>query len=285
MNINATTALYGIVGFPLDHTLSPNMHNTAFAATGRNCTYLPLKVAPRDLPAALVGLRAVGFNGFNVTIPHKETILGLLDEVAPLARRVGAVNTVVKREGRLWGYNTDVPGFLASLAEAGFSPAGKRVVLLGGGGAARAVLAAVAGAGVATVAAVCRRPEQGKEMLDLFADLQVFPLEPAAVDESLAGAELVVNATPVGMYPRAADSILRAEDFSRVAAGCLVADLVYNPLDTALLQAARAAGLGVLSGAGMLVHQGALAWKVWFGETGPVDIMGRELGRRLAANG
>ena len=257
------------------------MHNAAFAAKERNCAYLALKVAPRDLPAAVAGLRALPFKGFNVTIPHKETILDLLDEVAPLAKKVGAVNTVVKRDDRLWGYNTDVPGFYASLEETGFSPAGKRAVLLGAGGAARAVLAAIAASGVATVAVLCRRPEQGKNLIDLFPDLKVFPLDSQAVAEALAGAELVVNATSVGMYPRTAESLLQEGDFSGVAPACLVVDLVYNPLDTALLQAARGAGLPVLSGGAMLVHQGALAWKAWFEEVGPVEVMGRELGRRL----
>lgn len=264
----------GIIGRPVAHSLSPLMHNRAFQHLGMNWVYVPFEVREQDLPAAVAGLRALSVKGVNVTIPHKTAVIPLLDELTPAAAAAGAVNTIIREAGRLIGDNTDGSGFVRSLAEeAGFDPKGTRVVVLGAGGAARAVAAALAGAGCAHVAVANRTVDKAWAVAEVAArcgaQAAALPLERRALEEALAGAQLLVQATPVGM---AGDQSLPL-DPDLLQPPLLVADLVYTPLWTPLLRAARARGCAVLPGWGMLLYQGAEAFERWTGVRAPVAVM------------
>ncbi|RMF36538.1 MAG: shikimate dehydrogenase, partial [Chloroflexi bacterium] len=210
MEVDGTTRLVGIIGWPVAHSLSPAMHNTAFAALGLNWAYVPLPVPPGAVEDALRGLKALGFAGANVTIPHKEAVIPYLDEVTPAARAMGAVNTLlVRRENgttRLVGDNTDAIGFLEDLRAAGFDPAGRRCLVLGAGGGARAVVYALAQAG-AHVTLHNRTPRRAQALVQALiphlpgASLTALPADVRLTDLDLAPFDLLVNATPVGMWP------------------------------------------------------------------------------------
>ena len=274
--INGKTKLVGLIGWPVEHSLSPAMHNAAFAELDLNWCYVPLPVARGRLEEAVRGLVALGFAGANVTAPHKEAVMAHLDEVAPGARAIGAVNTIVVREGRTIGHNTDWRGFLAALREGGFSPEGKRAVVLGAGGAARAVVYALAHAG-SEVAILNRTPQRAEALVQALsfsfpsASLAAFPLTAKALREQVAEADLLVNATPLGMWPEV-DRSPWPEGLA-FPGHLAVFDLVYNPPQTRLLQQAAAAGARAIGGLGMLVHQGAAAFRLWTGLEPPVEAM------------
>jgi shikimate dehydrogenase len=274
--------LYGLLGRPVAHSLSPAMHEAAFLAQGMNCRYQAFLVEPAALPQAVAGLKALGIAGVNVTIPHKEAILPLLDEVTENARLVGAVNTIVHRNGRLIGYNTDGWGFLCALEEAGVRPAGARVAVLGAGGAARAIASHLILAGAAHVAVLNRTVAKAERLVrELTASLQeakgsslrLPPFVAGSLEEAdlIRQADLVVNCTSLGMGEQAAESPLA--DPAWLKPGAVVYDTVYRPAETRLLREARAAGHQAIGGLGMLVHQGACAWEYWFGRRGPTSIM------------
>lgn len=251
------------------------MHNAAFAELGLDWIYVACEVAPGDVEAAFAGARALGVGGLSVTIPHKAAALAAVDEVTDAARAVGAVNTVVPAgAGRLRGDNTDGAGFLASLADEGFDPAGRSCVVVGAGGAARAVVHALAGAGAASVIVVNRTPARAEAVAALAgAGGRVG----AAAD--VAGADLVVNATPLGMAGTSAGDL--PFDAGMLREGQLVVDLVPNPAVTPLMRAARDRGARVAGGLGMLVHQGALAFEQWTGQPAPVGVMRAAAARAL----
>jgi shikimate dehydrogenase len=277
LKITGNTKIVGIMGHPVGHTLSPTMQNAAFAAAGLDYCYLPFDTPPERLPAAVEGLRAVGVRGFNVTIPHKETIVPLLDRLTDEAKRIGAVNAV-QADGDLFvGHNTDGKGFLRSLMEeGGIDPRGVRVLILGAGGAARAVAFALADAGAGSIRIANRTAERGKTLAEALraalkgSPIQVIPWQrdPEIWEESLAEADLLVNATSVGM----------GSDSSPVPAKAIhpklvVCDLVYRPLETSLLKAARSRGAKALSGLGMLLYQGTLSFEIWTERPAPVSVM------------
>lgn len=273
--------IVGLIGYPLDHSVSPAMHNAVYRQMGLAYEYIPFEVEPEDLPEALAGLRALHIAGFNVTIPHKETIVPLLDEVTKLARVIGAVNTVENQEGRLVGYNTDGPGFIESLREdAGFEPVGKKVVVIGAGGASRAVSTILAEVGVLDLTLSDLMDDKAKLLAEYLGTAFDSPCRHASLDSAelraaIAEADLVVNTSPLGMAPKVDASPLPAE--TKFKKGALVYDLVYNPQKTKLIKVAQAAGCRVCSGLGMLVRQGALAFSLFTGEEPPVEEM------RLAA--
>jgi shikimate dehydrogenase len=251
------------------------MHRAGFAATGRRGAYVACDVPPERLGDAVRGLLALGFSGANVTVPHKVAVMHLADRLDASAVAAGAVNVLAVADGRLEGFNTDGPGFLRSLEEAGWDPAGRRAVLLGAGGAARAVAAALLQAGAQRVTVANRTPERGAELVGRLGAAAPGRLEACAWDstellERLRSADLVVNCTSVGMHPREGETPLA--DLAPLPSTCLVADLVYNPPETALLRAARRRGLATHGGVGMLAWQAALAWEIWFGEVGPVAV-------------
>ncbi|MGH9044788.1 MAG: shikimate dehydrogenase [Acidimicrobiales bacterium] len=269
--ISARTRVVGVIGDPVGHSLSPTLHNAAFGALGLDWVSVGFPVTTHMVKEALAGLVALDVAGVSVTMPHKGAVAGLLDEVSELARRLGAVNCVENLGGRLRGTNTDGQGFLESLKRgAGFEAQARRCVVLGAGGAARAVALALADAGAAEVVVLARREERAREVVELLGGRARTGSPRDARD-----ADLVVNATPVGMAgsPSAASAPL--VDASVLAMGQLASDLVYHPQMTPWLIAARAAGAEVLGGLGMLVHQAAAQIRIWTGLEAPVEAMWR----------
>jgi len=274
--ITAKTQLVALLGYPLGHTLSPRMHNAAFQELGLDWCYLPLEVRPGRLEGALKGLVARRFRGANVTIPHKEKVLEFLDEASPAAQALGAANTILAEGEHLYGDNTDWIGFLRALDDAGERhPAGQALVL-GAGGAARAVVYALAREGW-EVAVLNRTPERAEALVEALshsnpeASLRAGPLKRGKLKRELAASQLLVNATPVGMHPHV-DECPVPEDVP-IPASVAVFDLVYNPEETELLKRAREAGAKAIGGLGMLLHQGAEAFRLWTGREAPLEVM------------
>lgn len=263
----ASTRLAAVIGSPVRHSLSPAMHNAAFAELSLDWVYLAFDVQPGAVPSVFAGVRALGIGGLSVTIPHKAAALVEVDEATATARAVGAVNTVVAQDdGRLLGDNTDGAGFLASLADEGFDPAGRVCLVVGAGGAARAVVHALAEAGAAEVMVANRTPGRGEAAAALAGGAG----RVASTDE-VVRADLVVNATPLGLAGSAPDEL--PVNPALLGPGQLVLDLIPNPAITPLMRAARDAGCRTAGGLGMLVHQGALAFEQWTGRPAPLGVM------------
>ena len=265
--------LFGLFGDPVGHSLSPHLQNEAFRLLGINGVYLSFAVKPEELGTAVEAVRCLKMGGVNITIPHKERIVPYLDRLAGDALLTGSVNTVVPEGGKLVGHSTDGEGFLLSLRHQGqMEPTGKKVVLLGVGGAARALAFRLAQEGVAALYLVGRNPEKTAGLQEALRDRIGFSAERlsfAGPDLAAVAAEadLVINATPLGMFPATADQ--PAFPLDACHRGCLVADLVYHPLETAFLRQARKLGLPTLEGLGMLVYQGILSCRLWTGLTPP----------------
>jgi shikimate dehydrogenase len=275
LRITGRTRLVGILGLPVEHSLSPVMHNAAFAALGLDWVYVPLPVYPDHLGEAVRGLRAMGFAGANVTVPHKQAVLRYLDDVAQDALVIGAVNTIVVRDNDLYGDNTDASGFIAALVEAGFDPRGIYAAVLGAGGAARAVVHALASAGARQVCVYNRHVQRAHELCRDMARFhsgvrfEAHPLDAVRdIDEDVS---LLVNATSLGMWPETEVSPWPMD--LPIPAHLTVCDLVYRPLETLFLTQARAAGAEIVNGLGMLVYQGAAAFEMWTGHPAPVHVM------------
>jgi shikimate dehydrogenase len=276
----------GVIGHPVGHSISPAVYAAAFEAAGVDGTYEAWDTPPDLLEGRVASLRGDEFLGANVTIPHKQSVISLLDDMDDVAKKAGAVNTIVHRDGRLAGHNTDVAGFARSLREdAGFDARGKRTMLLGSGGAARAVALALIEAGAALIYVVARQPKKIDAMV---VDLK--PLTPTGTTvtwaywgdgsylRSLEEAHLIVNCTPVGMAGSQDEgtSVLPAD---LLQPHTTVYDLVYNPVDTPLVKAARTRGAKAVSGLGMLVYQAAESFRLWTGRDADTDAMlkaGRE---------
>lgn len=272
----------GIIGHPVAHSLSPVFQGAAFAHCGLDVTYERWDTPAAELPARVGSLRDPSMLGANVTVPHKEAVIPLLDELGGQSARMGAVNTIVNREGRLFGFNTDGPGFVAALKnEAGFDPAGRRILLVGAGGAARGIAFALAEARAADVAISNRTPSRAEVVAREIGR----PVSAVPFDAGPAGYDCVVNCTSVGMHGGPDPNGVPVH-LTGAKQGCLVVDIVYAPEDTPLLRAARAAGLKTLGGLPMLIYQGALAFEHWTGIPAPVDVMFQaarsELARRAA---
>lgn len=270
----------GIIGHPLGHSISPAFQQAAFDALGIRATYRAYDLPPEAVPAFVAGLRAPDWLGVNVTVPHKERVKRLLDELADAAAAVGAVNTIVNRSGRLIGQNTDVAGFRQALAEVGFDTRGARVVVLGAGGAARAVVFALRADGAAHLAVANRTVARAERLLaELAAGVvaEALPLDPATLAPYLARCDLLVNTTSVGLKP--GETPLPDET---VPPRALVYDVIYNPPQTRLLAAAQARGAGTLGGLSMLVAQGAAAFTLWTGREAPLAVMRRAADEALA---
>ena len=273
----AIRSAFGIIGWPIAHSISPRFQQAGLDALGIAAEYRPYAVAPDGVGAFVAGLRAPGVAGINVTVPHKEAVIPHLDEIDDWAAAAGAVNTIVHRDGRLAGYNTDGYGFLRALNKEGaFDPAGKRALILGAGGSARGVVQALIHAGIGRLQIANRTLARADALAQLAADRGVpataLSLFPDTLADAAAGADLIVNCTSLGMThgPDAAASPLPP---SGIPATALVYDLVYNPLQTPLLRAARAAGAATLGGIAMLVYQGAAAFELWHGRPAPVAAM------------
>ena len=275
--ISGRTRVVGIIGNPVAHSRSPAMHNAAFATLGLDWVYVPLPVDAADVPAAVAAVRALGMAGVNVTVPHKEAVLPHLDALTPLARRVGAVNTVVNRNGRLLGDNTDVHGFAATLRQHGARLRGRHALVIGAGGAARAVLAALTESGVGRVTIANRTAARAADLARRLRGPRrdVVPLAALQDPARLADVALVVNTTSLGLY----DTTFPPLAVTATPTRCLFVDLLYGR-DTAFLRAARRAGRPTGDGSEMLLHQGARAFTLWTGRRAPLAAMRAALGRQ-----
>jgi len=271
--------LVGVFGYPVAENPTGVMQEAAFQARGLNWRYLTIEVQPEDLEAAMAGLRAFNMQGVNLTIPHKVAVIEHLDRLSPEAELIGAVNTVVRDGGQLVGHNTDGKGFLRSVRDdAGVDPAGKRIIFLGAGGAARAMSVELALAGAAHITIVNRTPSRGQELAKHLsertpAEAQFVHWQGEYAVPSEAG--ILVNATSIGLFPQ-------VEEVPPVAMASfrpdlLVCDVIPNPPQTAFLRAARVEGARTLDGLGMLVYQGAIAFQMWTGVEAPIPIMRRAL--------
>jgi len=275
--------VYGVIGDPIEHSLSPQMHNAAFKKLGLNGIYLPFHVTRRNLRPAVLGIQVLNIRGFNVTTPHKTAIVKFLDELDEAAREVGAVNTVHNDEGKLVGYNTDGLGAARALEEQHEDPSNKRIVLIGAGGAARAIAFTLARRARSII--ILNRTKH--RVIKLAKDIEqklgkkilARSLARNSLLEALRDADILINATPVGMYPRTEQTVAKRKVLhSRI----VVFDSVYNPMKTLLLREAEAAGAKTISGVGMLVHQGAEAFRIWTNHSPPVEAMRRAVMEQLS---
>lgn len=275
--ISGRTRIVGLIGWPVSHSVSPPMHNSAFAALGLDWRYVPLPVPPERVSDAVRGLAALGLAGANVTVPHKQVVMPHLDRLTPAAQAIGAVNTIrVEPDGSLHGNNTDARGFIADLADHDIHAKGRPVLVLGAGGSARAVVYGLAEAGALSITVLNRTPDRAAALIaglaPLFPDCQMSAAAfPAALAQSAAGADLIVNCTSLGMTPHVDG--LPWDEALPFRQDQIVYDLVYNPPVTRLVAKARQDGAGAISGKGMLVWQGALAFTWWTGVHPPIDVM------------
>lgn len=270
--------LVGAFGCPIDENPTGVMEEAAFREMSLDYRYLTVKVNPGDLKAAIEGVKAFQMKGINLTIPHKVEVLRYLDELSPAASIIGAVNTVINREGKLYGENTDGKGFLQSLEDEGISPLGKRITVIGAGGAARAVAVECALAGAEKVIIINRDEVRGKELVDLLksrtkAQTQFIPFIKGM--DIPAETDILVNATSIGLYP---DCDKKPEiNYDTITSKMTAADVVFNDPNTRFLAEAGKRGAKAINGLGMLVNQGALNFELWTRVKPPVDVMVRTL--------
>ncbi len=273
MEIDGQTEIYGIFGWPVGHTKSPAMHNAAFAYCGMNAMYVPFSVPPEVLGKAVDGVRALGVRGVNVTVPHKVEVLQYLDDVEGAAAELRAVNVVVNRGGRLTGCNTDVEGFRKSLEEAGVAVCGASAFVIGAGGAGRSVLRALQLSGAAELF-LCNRTRSKAE--SVAREISRFGVSVGTVNFSDAGADeifrrcaIIINATSLGLRKEDAPPV----DTELIHSGQTIVDLIYRPSETGFLAVGAGKGARTVNGYGMLVFQALEAFRLWTGETPPVEVM------------
>ena len=284
MEINTDTQLCGVLGYPVQHSLSPAIHNAAFQHLGLNYIYLAFPV--EDVPHALQGIRALGnLRGFSVTIPHKVSVMAHLDTIDPTARHIGAVNTIVKSDHTLAGYNTDASGALLALRHAGIDLAGKRVALIGSGGAARAIAFGLALDTPIRKLTILAIEEDEREILarnlreGTTLPIDDHPLEDSMLESTLAQTQLLIHCTPVGMDPHTGETCVPQRVFHP---DLTVMDIVYNPLDTRLLKEAHAAGCATIRGVDMFLHQAVAQFELWTGQPAPIPVMRQVLESRFS---
>jgi len=268
---------YCVIGDPIKHSLSPEIHNFIYQYLKVNFHYESVRITPDSLGSFVKESRTLKRPGFNVTIPHKESIIPILDKVDPLARRIGAVNTVANKNRELVGYNTDITGFTTALKMSGYLPEGK-VVILGAGGAARAVLVALYSMGVRQLAVFDIVPERAEKLKIDFKNLDRLEITagfPARekLEDNLKETSLLVNATPVGMWPEVNKSPL--PDIELLRDDATVFDIIYRPVNTLLLTKAKSRGLKTISGLSMLISQAIAAEEIWLGKKLPDELFGK----------
>ncbi|MDO4266130.1 MAG: shikimate dehydrogenase [Eubacteriales bacterium] len=271
---NYRAELTGVFGCPVEENPTGVMEEAAFAAKGLDYRYLTIRVEPGALQAAMEGMRAMNMRGINLTIPHKVEVLKYLDGLSPAAEIIGAVNTVINNGGRLWGENTDGKGFLTSLQNEGVSVTGKRVVILGAGGAARAISVECALAGAEKVTIVNVTRERGEALVKLLQEKTSAKAEFVLWDRPFsvpADTDILVNATSVGLYPNVNEK--PDINYDTIAKHMVVTDVVFNDPHTLFLQEAEQRGAKTVNGLGMLVCQGALNFTLWTGEEAPLEVM------------
>lgn len=271
--ITGKTKKIGIIGWPVGHSLSPAMHNAALADAGLDYVYVPLPVQPGQLKEAVAGLSALGFSGANVTIPHKVEVMQYLDDVDSTARSVGAVNTIVIKEGKCIGYNTDAQGFIGALQRSNIKVADKQAVLLGAGGAARAVVSGLLEAGIKKISIGARNRLKADDFAKDFAGglITVYDWQDQSFQETLANCDILINCTPLGMTPKLEET--PPVEWTKLKKTAAVCDLIYNPPLTKFLDIAQEAGHLVINGEGMLIGQGVVAFHLWTGILPDYKIM------------
>ncbi|MCP4444041.1 MAG: shikimate dehydrogenase [Myxococcales bacterium] len=271
MIISGKTRLAAVLGDPASHSKSPALHNAGFAAAAIDAVYVAMTVSPSELLATVAGLRAIGLLGASVTVPHKTAVMQCCDELSPSAEKIGAVNTLEFRsDGRLVGHNTDAPGYVRAFEEdSGEEIAGRRVVLLGGGGAARAVAVGVAEAGATSVKVVARTPSKVG-----WTDAESWTSE--KLEQLLASCDLLIDCTSLGLSAENEKLAPCPMPLKRLPKDAIVSSLIYHR-KTALIAEAGALGLATVDGSGMLLHQGAIAFEIWTGCKAPIDLMKRGL--------
>jgi shikimate dehydrogenase len=285
MAVNYKAELVGVLGFPVAENPTGVMQEAAFAALGLNWRYLTMEVKPENLADAMRGVCALEMRGINLTIPHKVAVMALLDDIAPDAKVIGAVNTVYREGDRLIGANTDGKGFLRGLREAAIDPKGKRVAVLGAGGAARAITFELAFAGASELIVINRSEERGQNLVkalrkDTSAAIEFVPWSSTyAVPPTI---DILVNATSIGLYPNV--DTLPDISLDQARSELFVCDVIPNPPDTRLMQLARSRGLRTLNGLSMLVHQGTIGFELWTGQPAPEAVMKEALRRAFEAS-
>jgi shikimate dehydrogenase len=294
--ITGTTKLLGVIGNPIAHTFSPVMHNAAIAALGLDYRYVAFDVAPAQLATALDGFAAIGVVGCSVTIPHKQAVMPLLKDISPLAKAVGAVNTIWNAPEGWQGTNTDIPGFIAPLRAITRDWGETTALILGNGGAARAVVAGCHQLGCRSVRVFGRDAAKLAAFGESWQDIQLETLSgdvPTPVklhvhlwDELGAFIDrenlLLVNSTPIGMYPQTMDSPISAEMMAKIGSNSIAYDLIYTPRPTKFLQLAQGYGAIAIDGLEMLIQQGAIAFELWLQQAAPSDIMRQALLEHLS---
>lgn len=281
MKAKSTTKIYGIFGHPIQHSLSPVMHNNAFRELDLDCVYVAFDIPPEKIVDAISAIRALGISGINVTIPHKETIIKYLDEISPDAMLVGAVNTISNIVGKLVGFNTDIGGFLRALKEElDFTPEGNKAFLIGAGGASRAVIVALCRNYISKIVLINRTLSKAEELSEEFSehfskvDFKAVELSNEdSVRENIVGSDIVINASSAGMKGK--NPLNLPLHLLPKHAG--VYDLVYDPTDTPLVLDAKSLGLRAFPGHSMLLYQGVEAFELWTGLSAPVDVMKKAL--------
>ena len=282
--ISGKTKVCGVIGDPIEHTLSPVIHNTAFKELALDYVYLPFHVDKDELGKAIDGMRALKIRGLNVTIPHKVNVIPFLNELDPMAEKLGAVNTIVNDDGFLKGYNTDAAGFLQALLEERVEPGDKNIAIIGAGGASRAISFILANSGANLV--ILNRLEELDWATNLAANIsQIFNKEVRALEltddnlaDTLGKIDIIVNATSVGMTPNINATLVPA---GLIKPNMVVFDAVYNPTKTRLLREAEQAGAKTIGGINMLVWQGVLAFEMWTGQKAPVELIKQEIIKAL----
>lgn len=274
MDISGKTRVCGVIGDPIEHTLSPIMHNAAFNALKLDYAFLAFKVKAAGVENALNGMRALNIRGLNVTMPHKSTVINYLDKLDPAAKTINSVNTLLNREGKLLGFNTDGVGALKALRQNGVEPKGRKVLLLGAGGAARAI-AFIMVKEADELAVLNRTVKLAQELANLLEKtvnkkIVAGSLSPKEIQQNLQDSDILINATSVGMKPNANDSPVAPK---LLRPNLAVMDIVYNPIETKLAKDAIAAGAKVISGVEMLIYQGAASFEIWTGKSAPVEVM------------
>jgi shikimate dehydrogenase len=274
----------GVIGDPIEHTLSPVMHNAAFSHLKLDFVFLAFRVKAAELENAMRGMRGLGIHGLNVTMPHKNAVVKFLDELDPTVKFLGSVNTILNENGRLIGFDTDGVGALKALRENGVNPDGKRLLLLGAGGAAKAIAYSLAEE-AEELCVLNRASEKAGELAELLS--RTFgkkvlggALSSSAVQRNLQDSDILINATSVGMYPNVGQSLVAPQ---WLKPDLCVMDIVYNPVETKLVKDAKAAGARVISGVEMLLYQGAASFEIWTGISAPVEVMRRAAMKRLGA--
>jgi shikimate dehydrogenase len=286
MVISGKTRVCGVIGDPIEHSLSPAIHNAAFDHLKLDFIFLAFRVKAADLENAVRGMRGLGIHGLNVTMPHKSAVISFLDKVDPTVKFLGSANTILNKDGKLSGFNTDGVGALKALRENGTELSEKKVLLLGAGGAAKAIAFALAKE-VGELAVLNRAVEKSKKLAEALGRMfnkKVVggALSSDAIAKNLRGSDVLINATSVGMHPEVNQSIVTPQ---WLRSDLTVMDIVYNPVETKLAKDAKAAGAKVISGVEMLIYQGAASFEIWTGRSAPIEVMRRAALNKLSSTG